>query len=51
MNAASAIVCTRVNSRVTAATDELEIEYGYENVVTVPMEEADDWPAPTERYS
>ena len=26
--------------------DEPEIEYGFENVVTVPMEEADDWPAP-----
>lgn len=31
--------------------DELEVEYGYENVVTVPMGEADDWPAPLERYA
>lgn len=30
--------------------EELEVEYGYENVMTVPMEEADDWPAPRERY-
>lgn len=29
------------------ALDELEERYGYENVVTVPMDEADDWPATT----
>jgi len=27
------------------ALDELEERYGYENVITVPMDEADDWPA------
>jgi hypothetical protein len=30
------------------ALDELEERYGYENVYTVSMDEADDWPASRE---